>query len=122
LVSGTHGLTGAADTVIVLKREPSDPQGFLYVRGRDVHEQELALQFDNATGKWCHIGSGREFRMSEERKAVVEVLRQNREPMTPAAIASALGKKPVNVRVLLGKMLAADEIARLASGKYWTAT
>lgn len=45
-----------------------------------------------------------------------------REALTPAAIASALGKKAVTIRVLLAKMLAAGEIGRLVNGKYWVAS
>ena len=119
-VSGTAGLTGAADTVMVLKREPNDPHGLLYVRGRDVHEQEIALEFKDDTGRWIRIGSGQEFRMSEERKAVIAVLRETREAMTPAAIADALGKKPSATRMLLARMREAGEISKLANGKYWT--
>jgi len=37
-VSGTAGITGSADTILVLKREPKDAFALLYVRGRDVVE------------------------------------------------------------------------------------
>ena len=105
-VSGTAGLTGSADTILVLKREPNDAHGFLYVRGRDVHETEAALEFNNDTGRWLSIGTGAEFRMSEARKAIVAILREAREAMTPAAIATALGKRPSATRMLLAKMRA----------------
>lgn len=44
-VSGTHGLAGAADTVILLTRPRLDTSGLLKVTGRDVPEGEYALQF-----------------------------------------------------------------------------
>jgi RecA-family ATPase len=56
-VSGTAGITGSADTILVLKREPKDSFGLLYVRGRDVPENEIAMQFDEATGKWLRLGA-----------------------------------------------------------------
>jgi hypothetical protein len=37
-LSGTNGLTGAADTVMVLKRDSGTGHCLLYVRGRDVEE------------------------------------------------------------------------------------
>ncbi len=42
-VSGTHGLAGAADTVIVLTRSRNETSGLLKVTGRDVPEGEYAL-------------------------------------------------------------------------------
>jgi len=44
-VSGTHGLAGAADTVIVLTRSRHETGGLLRVTGRDVAEGEYALRF-----------------------------------------------------------------------------
>ena len=44
-VSGTHGLAGAADTVIVLTRSRNETNGLLQVTGRDIPEGEYALQF-----------------------------------------------------------------------------
>jgi RecA-family ATPase len=42
-VSGTHGLAGAADTVIVLCRKRQSAEGALKVTGRDIPEDEYAL-------------------------------------------------------------------------------
>jgi hypothetical protein len=43
-VSGTHGLAGAADTVLVLARRRHEATGVVKVTGRDVPEAEYALQ------------------------------------------------------------------------------
>lgn len=42
-VSGTQGLAGSADTVIVLKRERHEDDGILNVTGRDVEEKEYPV-------------------------------------------------------------------------------
>lgn len=42
-VSGTHGLAGAADTVVVLCRKRQAAEGLLKVTGRDVPEDSYAL-------------------------------------------------------------------------------
>jgi hypothetical protein len=42
-VSGTHGLAGAADTVIVLTRSRHETSGLLKITGRDVPEGEYAV-------------------------------------------------------------------------------
>src|SRR5215216_2453166 len=44
-VSGTHGLAGAADTIVVLCRDRQDSNGLLKVTGRDVPEGEYAVRF-----------------------------------------------------------------------------
>jgi hypothetical protein len=44
-VSGTHGLAGAADTIIVLARDRHETSGLLKVTGRDVAEGEYAVRF-----------------------------------------------------------------------------
>jgi AAA domain len=44
-VSGTAGLAGAADTVIVLSRDRQEAAGLLKVTGRDVAEGEYAVTF-----------------------------------------------------------------------------
>lgn len=42
-VSGTHGLAGSADTIVVLARKRQSNEGLLKVTGRDVPEGEYAL-------------------------------------------------------------------------------
>ncbi len=46
-VSGTHGLAGAADTIMVLSRARQSTEGSLKVTGRDVPENEYALKVVN---------------------------------------------------------------------------
>lgn len=45
-VSGTNGLAGSADTIMVLSRKRKSPDGLLKVTGRDVPEEEYALKLD----------------------------------------------------------------------------
>ena len=53
-VSGTNGIAGAADTVIVLARPRTEDRGLFKVTGRDVVEQEYAVTV--AGGHWSLIG------------------------------------------------------------------
>jgi AAA domain len=118
-VSGTAGITGSADTILVLKREPKDVFALLYVRGRDVPEAEIAMQFDEATGKWLRLVGADDFRRSKERNAIIRALLDMGEPLTPAEIADAIGKpRSSSVRMLLHKMRKAGDIVRGADGRY----
>lgn len=115
-VSGTAGITGSADTVLVLQREPNDPNAVLYVRGRDVTEAEMAIQFDNQTGKWLRLGKAQDWRISEERRAIVKALMDG--SMTPKEIALATGKKANAIHTLLHKMKRDGELHQSVDGKY----
>jgi hypothetical protein len=119
-VSGTAGITGSADTILVLQREPKDSLGLLYIRGRDVPEAEIAMQFDETTGKWLRLIGADDFRRSKERNAIIRALLDLGEPMTPAEIADAIGKPRSNgsVRVLLHKMRKAGDVIKSADGRY----
>jgi hypothetical protein len=54
-VSGTNGLAGAADTILVLSRDRHTADGLLSVTGRDVEEAEYALVSD--CGRWMLEGA-----------------------------------------------------------------
>lgn len=56
-VSGSTGLTGAADTTMVLRRARGETGAALHVTGRDVEESEYAVTFDPLTGRWTLDGS-----------------------------------------------------------------
>ena len=119
-VSGTAGITGSADTILVLNREPKDSLGLLYVRGRDVPEAEIAMQFDESTGKWLRLIGADDFRRSKERNAIIRALLDFGEPMTPAEIADAIGKPRATsgLRMMLQRMRRAGDLAKSADGRY----
>ncbi len=53
-ISGTHGLAGAADTIIMLSRSRGKGEGILRVTGRDVIEADYAVTFSD--GAWSLDG------------------------------------------------------------------
>jgi hypothetical protein len=54
-VSGTNGLAGAADTIVVISRPRNETQGLLQVTGRDVVEAEYAATVEK--GRWELMGN-----------------------------------------------------------------
>lgn len=70
-VSGTNGITGAADTTMVLERKRGSSAATLRVTGRDVLERELALEFRDC--RW-HLTEDRTEGLEEERPVPPEVL------------------------------------------------
>ena len=51
-ITGSTGLTGAVDGMLVLKRTREQEEGTLFVTGRDIAEQSLSLLFDPITARW----------------------------------------------------------------------
>jgi hypothetical protein len=89
-VSGTNGLAGAADTILVLKRTRGAADAELHVTGRDVDERKLALKFTADLGLWQQLdGDPAEHLVADTRAAILRGLRQQ-GPATPKAIADAL--------------------------------
>ncbi len=54
MVSGTQGIAGSADYVLVLSRKRKSNEGMLSVTGRDIAENEYALKVDD--GRWSIDG------------------------------------------------------------------
>jgi hypothetical protein len=57
-ISGTFGLAGAADTVIVIEWRSNN--WIFDVRGRDVAADQLTAKFDKSTYRWTILGNAAE--------------------------------------------------------------
>ena len=113
-ISGTNGVTGAADAVLVLNRDAKGTT--LYGRGRDIEEIETAMRFDG--GRWSILGDADDVRKSDERRKIVAALKEAGDEQTPTAIAKLAGMKAENVRVLIRKMVANGEVMQPRVGFY----
>jgi hypothetical protein len=128
-VSGTHGLAGAADTVVVLTRPRQEEGGRLKVTGRDVAEGEYAVRFLDGAA-WTLDGHdlavaarrAREARVTaglgDRSTDVVELVGEHSEGLTPAQVATALGMTPKAAQVYLSRALAAGRVSRPKRGLY----
>jgi hypothetical protein len=104
-VSGTQGLTGSVDALLILRRERGQMDAALYVTGRDIeHEEDYALKFDSASCTWSALGRVHEVQRSRERQRIIEFLTKN-GPSKPKDIAEGLGKNGSTTRVILKRML-----------------
>jgi hypothetical protein len=118
-VSGTTGLTAAADAVLVLARGRGERTGQLTVMGRDVEERTLALALAPAAPLWTLAGEGAGARVTPERERILTVLAEADGPLTPKAIAAALGEdESTRVRVQLTRLLADGLVTRAPNGGY----
>lgn len=116
MVSGSTGLTGAMDTILVLNRGSEGVT--LYGRGRDIEEIESAVQFDRVNCRWSMLGDAREVRMSAERRTILDALRAGAEPLGPNVIADVTGHSPTSTRRLLFSMTRDGEVSKVGRGRY----
>jgi hypothetical protein len=112
-VSGTLGLSGCADTILVLAR--SSKGTTLYCRGRDIEESERACEFNRETCRWTILGEAEEVQRSEQRQRVIAALEGE---MPVADLVSATGIPRNNLEKLLHFMVKDGEIRRSTRGVY----
>lgn len=117
-VSGTRGLTGASDSVLVLKKDSGSQQPVLYGRGRDLEEVETALQFDKETGTWQILGAAWQVADTIERREIQQVLGRSVDPMSPTEIGERLGKSRQNISKMLAKMYDEGQVEKVSTGRY----
>lgn len=117
-VSGTLGLTGGVDTIILLKRSRLGVT--LHIQGRDLIDPvEKAVHFDRETGRWMILGNADEVLRTKDERAVIEALRASPEGLSVKDIMTATSLKPRNkVDLLLGRMAENGLVERQARGVY----
>ena len=118
-ISGSTGLSGGADGVLVLKRDRGRADAYLHVTGREIEEEaELALRWDADLASWTLVGDAEEYRISQERQEIVRVLNEAEEPMTPTEVAELLSKSVNAVKYLMWKMSKDGQLATTGKGRY----
>ena len=128
-VSGTNGIAGGADSVIVLTRPRDDPAGLLQITGRDVTEAAYALTFER--GIWELDGSSLDDAADRARErhatmglsdrsadVVAFVTTHAATGVRPAEVAKALGVDENAARTYLSRLTSARRIDRVTRGIY----
>jgi hypothetical protein len=116
-ISGSQGIAGGADTILIIRRDRAAADAVLHVSGRDVEERELALGFDEETCRWSIVGDAAEHRMGETRRRILALL-DRMGPMTPKDVAEELGMKRTAVKVVLGRMRNDGVLKSAGGGRY----
>jgi hypothetical protein len=128
-VSGTHGLAGAADTILVLTRERYESAGKLRVAGRDIPQGEYALLFEDG-GYWHLDGPdlaaaakrARDARVTAglgDRSAeVVSYVLDHPDGVSPSDVAAELGIDVRQAGVYLHRAVQGGRLRKPARGLY----
>jgi hypothetical protein len=102
-ISGTLGVTGAVDAILILGKDGASGNKYLYGRGRDLEEFNVIIQQDEQA-RWRVLGPWTtEEGSSPERANILAVLRRAGKPMSIKEIASAIEGKYENVKYLIFK-------------------
>ena len=115
-VSGSYGVSGAVDTIVVMANTPNG--AVLDIRGRDVESAELAIEFDKQTCRWRLLGDAAEVYVSSQRAKIIAALKEAGLAMTIPALMEETGMKRNPLEVLLGRMAKESEIQRVGKGLY----
>lgn len=116
-ISGTHGLTGIADTLMVMARQGDTTK--LCGQGRDIEGYEKAIERDTFTGSWKLLGDAGERAKTGERQAILDDLREaDGAALSPAQIAASIGKQRTNVQHLLKRLQAEGLVQKEGYGKW----
>jgi hypothetical protein len=124
MISGTTGISGAADLALVLTRTKLGVR--LAGRGRDTEEIDKLAELDPETSIWSITGDYDEAApdsvMGSLRRLIYELLDNSPLPLTAPKIAERLGKPAHSVRTVLGRMVRATpcQIIRQPDGSYIT--
>ena len=115
-VSGSYGVSGAVDTILVMANRPNG--AVLDIRGRDVESAELAIEFNKHTCRWRVLGDAAEVHVSSHRAKIIAALNEAGLAMRIPALMEATGMKRNPLEVLLGRMAREGEIQRIGKGLY----
>ncbi|KAF0968363.1 MULTISPECIES: AAA family ATPase [Gordonia] len=126
-VSGTQGIAGAADFVLVLQRPRKSNEATLAVTGRDIVEREVALVTED--GRWRLDGDSIEAAESqgETRKdrqrlgdLSIDVLEyvNGRGATTPAEVAAEFGVDNKHAGVILSRLYESGRLTKPKRGTY----
>ncbi|GAA4863923.1 AAA family ATPase [Saccharopolyspora cebuensis] len=128
-VSGTNGLAGAADTVIVLVRPRGESGGTLKVTGRDVTEADYALTMAGGT-TWRLDGANLDAAAAtaDTRKAsdglgdrsteIVRVIGQHPDGIGPTKLGALIGVEAKHAGEYLRRLADAGRVVKTGRGVY----
>ena len=85
---GSVAYQGARDVLWVLERRPQDEAGVLHLRDKDAEDRALHVAF--VVGHWEYMGDAEKLKVSRERGAIYEVLREENRPLSAAEVGRLL--------------------------------
>ena len=114
-LSGSMGLTGAADTILVLKRERASTYGTLKMSGRDIEEREYRMKLDGFG--WFITDDDPKLSLPTWKKQILDYLEEHGK-VTPMALSDKFRISIEGARKQLQRAHNDGLIKRLEFGVY----
>ena len=115
-LSGSLGLTGGADGILVM--ENSKGNTILHVTGRDVEEAGYAIELDRQMLAWRLLGTRAEVKSNRDQQQIYDALKQANEPCSPKELSEITGLNIRYVKNTLGKFIEDGSAQKAGHGKY----
>jgi Bifunctional DNA primase/polymerase, N-terminal/AAA domain/Primase C terminal 1 (PriCT-1) len=115
-VSGSTGLTAAADSIWTIDKQP-DSMSCVSITGRDTEDQTLSLKFGQDPFGWQLIGTGDAIKTMTIEREIYAVLREE-GAQTPAKLAVLLRMNVNQVRSAVYDLSARGFVNRASKGAY----
>lgn len=111
-VSGTYGITGSVDTIVVIRRKRNEAFGTIHVTGRDVPDEQIPARFDELawTAAPAVLAEG-----TFERGEIYRVI-EERGPIFPKAIGDILELERSSVAHMVETLVAKGAVIRTKGG------
>lgn len=104
-VMGATSKVGVADCAMGIYRERGQSTATLKIAGRDVDDQELALQWDATTFCWQLVGTASGVKAESLQADILAAIEEHGGEATAAQIARWLGKLPNNITRELAELV-----------------
>lgn len=112
-ISGTQGLAGACDGIIMLKRARNSNDATVSITGRDDAEKKLALQFNPDTLTWTSVGSAEDHMRGKLQLAILAHMKMRAgAPVFVSDLSADLEASPETIRTVLFRMFKAGVIRK----------
>jgi len=119
-ISGTAAIGGAADAMLVIDRKKNGRETTLHLTGRDVEQEEFAMEWDANIRTWALLGKAEEVEQNSARDSILNFLRNNSESFAPKDLAEELELNDATVRSTLRRLY--DEGVVTRDGRKYRAT
>lgn len=111
-VMGATSKASVADAALGLYRKRGEKTATLRVTGRDIDDQELALEWDHDVFCWQMVGDASGVKTDTVQADIINAIREHGGKATAAQIAKFLGKQPNNISRELQELVAKNVVIR----------
>lgn len=111
-VMGATSKASVADAALGLYRKRGEKTATLKVTGRDIDDQELALEWDHDVFCWQMVGDASGVKTDTVQSDIINAIKEHGGKATATQIAKFLGKQPNNISRELQELVAKNVVIR----------